>query len=61
VGNLTPAGATKKQLLERPKTRHTASFMMKNIVRVLGADQCDSRLYNAGAVRERVAAFLEML
>jgi len=30
-------------------------------VLILEADQCDSRLYNAGAVRERVAAFLEML
>jgi len=30
-------------------------------VLILEADQCDSRLYNEGAVRERVAAFLEML
>ncbi|RLC63430.1 MAG: 2-hydroxyacyl-CoA dehydratase, partial [Chloroflexota bacterium] len=30
-------------------------------VLILEADQCDARLYNEGAVRERVAAFLEML
>jgi benzoyl-CoA reductase/2-hydroxyglutaryl-CoA dehydratase subunit BcrC/BadD/HgdB len=30
-------------------------------VLILEADMCDSRLYNEGAVRERVAAFLEML
>ncbi len=30
-------------------------------VLILEADQCDSRLYNEGAARERVAAFLEML
>jgi len=30
-------------------------------VLILEADMCDSRLYNAGAVKERVAAFLEML
>lgn len=30
-------------------------------VLVLEADMCDARLYNEGAVRERVAAFLEML
>jgi len=29
-------------------------------VLILEADQCDSRLYNQGAVEERVAAFLEM-
>ncbi|MDY6875665.1 MAG: 2-hydroxyacyl-CoA dehydratase family protein [Chloroflexota bacterium] len=28
---------------------------------ILEADMCDARLYNEGAVRERVAAFLEML
>jgi benzoyl-CoA reductase/2-hydroxyglutaryl-CoA dehydratase subunit BcrC/BadD/HgdB len=28
---------------------------------ILDADMCDSRLYNEGATRERVAAFLEML
>ncbi len=28
---------------------------------ILEADMCDSRLYNEGAIRERVAAFLEML
>ncbi len=28
---------------------------------ILEADQCDERLYNEGAIRERVAAFLEML
>jgi benzoyl-CoA reductase/2-hydroxyglutaryl-CoA dehydratase subunit BcrC/BadD/HgdB len=28
---------------------------------ILDADMCDSRLYNEGAIRERVAAFLEML
>ena len=28
---------------------------------LLEADMCDSRLYNEGAIRERVAAFLEML
>jgi benzoyl-CoA reductase/2-hydroxyglutaryl-CoA dehydratase subunit BcrC/BadD/HgdB len=28
---------------------------------ILDADMCDTRLYNEGAVRERVAAFLEML
>jgi benzoyl-CoA reductase/2-hydroxyglutaryl-CoA dehydratase subunit BcrC/BadD/HgdB len=28
---------------------------------ILDADMCDARLYNEGAVRERVAAFLEML
>ena len=28
---------------------------------ILEADMCDSRLYNAGAIKERVAAFLEML
>jgi benzoyl-CoA reductase/2-hydroxyglutaryl-CoA dehydratase subunit BcrC/BadD/HgdB len=30
-------------------------------VLILEADMCDARLYNEGAVRERVAAFLEML
>jgi benzoyl-CoA reductase/2-hydroxyglutaryl-CoA dehydratase subunit BcrC/BadD/HgdB len=30
-------------------------------VLILEADMCDSRLYNEGAVRERVAAFLEMI
>ena len=30
-------------------------------VLILEADMCDSRLYNEGALRERVAAFLEML
>ena len=30
-------------------------------VLILEADMCDSRLYNEGAVRERVAAFLEVL
>jgi benzoyl-CoA reductase/2-hydroxyglutaryl-CoA dehydratase subunit BcrC/BadD/HgdB len=30
-------------------------------VLILDADMCDSRLYNEGAIRERVAAFLEML
>jgi len=30
-------------------------------VLVLEADMCNSCLYNEGAVRERVAAFLEML
>lgn len=30
-------------------------------VLLLEADICDSRLYNEGAVQERVAAFLEML
>ena len=30
-------------------------------VLILEADQCDARLYNEGVVRERVAAFLEML
>jgi len=30
-------------------------------VLILEADMCDARLYNDGAVRERVAAFLEML
>jgi len=30
-------------------------------VLILEADVCDVRLYNEGAVRERVAAFLEML
>lgn len=28
---------------------------------ILEADMCDTRLYNAGAIRERSAAFLEML
>jgi benzoyl-CoA reductase/2-hydroxyglutaryl-CoA dehydratase subunit BcrC/BadD/HgdB len=28
---------------------------------ILDADMCDSRLYNEGAIKERVAAFLEML
>ncbi|HUV89302.1 MAG TPA: 2-hydroxyacyl-CoA dehydratase family protein, partial [Anaerolineae bacterium] len=28
---------------------------------ILEADMCDERLYNEGAIRERVAAFLEML
>ncbi len=28
---------------------------------ILDADMCDTRLYNEGAIRERVAAFLEML
>ena len=30
-------------------------------VLILEADMCDARLYNDGAIRERVAAFLEML
>lgn len=30
-------------------------------VLVVEADMCDARLYNEGAIRERVAAFLEML
>ena len=30
-------------------------------VLVVEADMCDERLYNEGSVRERVAAFLEML
>jgi benzoyl-CoA reductase/2-hydroxyglutaryl-CoA dehydratase subunit BcrC/BadD/HgdB len=30
-------------------------------VLILEADMCDERLYNARAIRERVAAFLEML
>lgn len=30
-------------------------------VLILEADMCDARLYNAGAIRQRVAAFLEML
>jgi benzoyl-CoA reductase/2-hydroxyglutaryl-CoA dehydratase subunit BcrC/BadD/HgdB len=30
-------------------------------VLLLEADMCDERLYNEGAVRERVEAFLEML
>ncbi len=30
-------------------------------VLVVEADMCDSRLYNEGAIKERVAAFLEML
>jgi benzoyl-CoA reductase/2-hydroxyglutaryl-CoA dehydratase subunit BcrC/BadD/HgdB len=30
-------------------------------VLILEADMCDARLYNEGAVRERITAFLEML
>jgi len=30
-------------------------------VMILEADMCDARLYNEGAIQERVAAFLEML
>ena len=47
--------------LTQNQVRHRLRDELDLPVLILEADMCDARLYNEGAVRERVTAFLEML